>query len=64
MELKPNQAAIILEITDEGEVSVSVAAYDNEGLASAMCEAIAMKLGQDEAFQAEIMAAIEDSSKE
>jgi hypothetical protein len=31
MELKPNQASTILEIANVGKVSVSVAAYDNEG---------------------------------
>jgi hypothetical protein len=60
MELKPNQAAIILEASDEGEISVDVAAHDIEGLAASLCQVIAQKLSQDETFQAEILAALED----
>ena len=34
MELKPNQAALILEANDEGEISVDMAAQDMDGLAA------------------------------
>jgi hypothetical protein len=61
MELKPNQAALILEANDEGEISVNVAAHDIDGLAAAVCQVIATKLSQDEKFQAELQAALEDS---
>ena len=61
MELKPNQAAIILEANDEGEISVDVAAHDIDGLAAAVCQVIVLKLSQDETFQAELQAALEDS---
>ena len=60
MELKPNQAALILEANDEGEISVDVAAHDIDGLAAAVCQVIATKLAQDEKFQAELQAALED----
>jgi hypothetical protein len=60
MELKPNQAALILEANDEGEISVDMAAQDMNGLAAAICQVIAQKLSQDEKFQSEILAALED----
>jgi len=60
MDLQPNQAALILEASDEGEISVSVAAYDTDGLAAALCRVIAEKLSEDETFQAEILAALEE----
>jgi len=55
MELKENQAALILEVGEDGGVSVNVASGNKNGPASAICEAIAVKLMQDENFQAEIM---------
>jgi len=59
MELQPNQAALILEADDDGEISVNVAAQDMDGLATALCQVIAQKLSQDEKFQSEILAALE-----
>jgi len=59
MDLQPNQAALILEASDEGEISVSVAAKDVDGLAAALCQVIARKLSEDEIFQADILAALE-----
>jgi|GEM_PF-2525818 len=53
--LQSNQAALILTIDDEGEVSVEVGASDQEGLPTGICEAIAAKLIGDEAFQEELM---------
>ena len=53
--LQENQAALVLTIDDEGEVSVDVGAPDREGLASAICEAVATKLVNDEEFQEELM---------
>ena len=55
MELKDNQAALILETSDEGEISVEVAAADMDGLAGQLCQNIARKLIGDEAFQQELM---------
>ena len=60
MDLQPNQAALILEASDEGEISVSVAAHDTDGLAAALCQVIVEKLSEDETFQAEILAALEE----
>lgn len=59
MELKNNQAALILEVGEDGGVSVNVASGDTDGPAGAICQAIAVKLMQDEAFQSEIMDMIE-----
>lgn len=53
--LQTNQAALILTIDEEGEVAVEVGASDQEGLPTAICEAIATKLIEDEAFQEELM---------
>ena len=55
MELSDNQAALILGISEEGEISVDVAGADMEGPPGALCQAIAMKLMNDEVFQAELL---------
>jgi len=55
MELKENQAALILETSEDGEINVNVASGDVDGLAGAICQAIAIKLMEDQEFQAEIM---------
>ena len=57
--LKPNQAALVLESSDDGDVNVEIA-MPNDGagdcaLAAALCKVIAKKLISDESFQAEIM---------
>lgn len=59
MELKNNQAALILEVDEDGGVSVNVASSDENSPAKAICDAIAVKLMQDENFQAELMNMIE-----
>ena len=59
MELENNQAALILEASDEGEISVKLAAHDYENLAAGICQIIAQKLTEDKKFQSEIMAALE-----
>lgn len=63
MELQNNQSAIILEIDDNGEISVNVASGDQEGLTAQICQAIAMKLMSDESFQTEIMDMLEDEEE-
>ncbi len=55
MELKENQSALVLEVDEDGEVSVNVASGDPDGLTAALCTAIAQKLTQDEDFQEELM---------
>ena len=59
IQLKDNQAALILESSDDGDISVDVAipqeGAENGGLASALCRVIAKKLINDEQFQAELM---------
>ena len=59
MELKINQSALILEIDEDGEVSVDVASGDHEGLTAAICSVIAEKLMGDDDFTEEIMDLIE-----
>ena len=61
--LKPNQAALILESSDDGDINVEIAMPgDGDGecvLTVALCQAIAKKLVSDEQFQAEIMAELD-----
>ena len=61
--LKPNQAALILESSNDGEINVDIAipgADENQSvIATVLCKAIAQKLVSDEQFQAEIMAELE-----
>ena len=60
MELESNQAALILEANDEGEISVNLAAHDVDSLAAVICQIIAQKMTEDKKFQAELMTAIDD----
>ena len=59
MELKENQAALILQASAEGEITVDVQAQDLQGFASALCHALAMKLMHDEQLQGELMDIVE-----
>ncbi|MFW2368786.1 MAG: twitching motility protein [Desulforhopalus sp.] len=59
MKLNDNQSALILEIDDQGEISVEVASRDHEGLTALFCQAIAEKLLMDRKFQEELMEMIE-----
>jgi len=61
--LENNQAALILETTEDGEISVNVASGDVDGLSGAICQIIAMKLMDDEEFQAEIMDILDQYQK-
>ena len=64
IELKSNQAALILEVSPEGEVNVDAIfpeKVDEAGdLAASICTVIGQKLAGDEKFQDQIMAAIDD----
>ena len=64
VKLKPNQAALILDVSPEGEVTVDVAFHEDTDeagdLASAICTAIGQKLTEDENFQAEVMGSLGD----
>lgn len=59
MELTENQSALILETDEHGEIAVSVASADMDGLPAAICSALAQKLMDDEQFQEEIMEMID-----
>ena len=63
MELKENQAALILEASAEGEITVYVQAQDLQGFASALCHALAIKLMNDEQLQGELMDMLEAEEK-
>ena len=68
MELKDNQAALILEVSEQGEISVEVAVNEQENedrdIATAICQVIALKLVNDAQFQNQIMAALEGEESE
>ena len=59
MELKENQAALILEASADGEITVDVQAQDLQGFASALCHALSIKLMNDEHLQGELMDMVE-----
>ena len=63
MELKENQAALILEASADGEVTVDVQAQNLQGFASALCHALAIKLMNDEQLQGELMDMLEAEEK-
>ena len=63
MELKENQAALILQASAEGEITVDVQAQNLQGFASALCHALAMKLMNDEQLQGELMDMLEAEEK-
>ena len=63
MELKENQAALILQASAEGEITVDVQALDLQGFASALCHALAIKLMNDEQLQGELMDMVEAEEK-
>ena len=63
MELKENQAALVLEASAEGEITVDVQAHDLQGFASALCHALAIKLMNDEQLQGELMDMVDAEEK-
>lgn len=62
MELENNQSAIILESSEEGEITVNVASTDTDGLTGKLCFLIARKLMEDHEFQNELMEMLDDDS--
>jgi len=60
IELNNNQAALILDVGEDGSITVNVNAEDMDGLAGKLCIAIAKKIINDEEFQAEFMGMMED----
>ena len=63
MELKENQAALILEASADGEITVDVQALNLQGFASALCHALAMKLMNDEQLLGALMDMVEGEEK-
>ena len=63
MELKENQAALILQASAEGEITVDVQALNLQGFASALCHALALTLMNDEQLQGELMDMLEAEEK-
>jgi hypothetical protein len=66
--LKTNQAALILETSPDGDINVEVAypeeSLEDDGFAAAICEVLAQKLVEDESFQEELLALIDEESGE
>ena len=63
--LTENQAALILETTEEGEITVNIhAGSEDLTLAAALCEAIAERLVSDEEFQQELMDSVGGEDEE
>ena len=60
MELNENQAALILEADEEGEITVNVSSPDPNGISGALCHALAIKLTQDSDLQADLIKMIEE----
>ena len=60
MILSQNQSALILDASDDGEITVNAASENMDSLTGSLCQAIASKLMQDEGFQKELMAMIGD----
>ena len=63
MELNNNQAVLILTASEDGEITMDVESPDMNGLASALCHALAKKLMRDEGLQAELMEMLEGESE-
>lgn len=59
MQLNDNQSALILGITEDGEVEVDVASGDQDGLTAGLCSALARRLMTDQDFQQELMDMLE-----
>ena len=59
IELTNNQSALILEESEDGEITVNVASKNIDGTTGSLCQAIATKLMQDEGFQKELMDMVE-----
>jgi hypothetical protein len=63
--LNDNQAALVLETNDDGEITVNLHSGSVEfTFAAALCEAIAEKLVSDEQFQQEMMDRIDGGEEE
>ncbi len=60
LELNKNQAALILESDEDGEITVNVSSPDPNGLSGALCNALAMKLMSDEDLQTALMEMLEE----
>lgn len=60
MDLNDNQAALILEASDEGEITVNVAAAEMDGMAGSVCQAIAKMLMYDADFQEKLMEMLDE----
>lgn len=63
--LGENQAALVLETTEDGEITVNLHSGSADfTLAAALCEAIAEKLVSDEGFQQEMMDRVDGGEEE
>ncbi len=60
IELKNNQAALLLDIGADDSITLNVNAENMDGLAARLCIAMAKKLLADAGFQSELMDMVED----
>jgi len=59
IELKNNQAALLLDIGADDSITINVNAENMDGLAARLCIAMAKKLLTDIDFQSELMGMVE-----
>ena len=59
MELRDNQAALILTESNDGEITVDITSPHMESLAGLICQAIAKKMIQDVQFIEDLMDMLE-----
>ena len=60
MNLEDNQSALLLEIDEDGEVTVNVASAEIDGITGKICMAIATLLMEDADFQNTVMKKVEE----
>ncbi|MFP3984114.1 MAG: twitching motility protein [Desulfurivibrionaceae bacterium] len=61
--LNENQAALVLEADEEGEITVKVIQNNQAGsekLPASLCEVIARKLTEDEQFQSMVISGLDE----
>ena len=64
MKIAANQAALILQASEEGEISVDVVEGEEYSLAGQLCHAIATMLLHNQPFQAELQKMLDEQEGE
>ena len=63
MQLKNNQSALIIETSDDGEVTVDVTSPDIKSFGGRLCIAIGKRIMNDDSFQNELIDMMEKESR-